>query len=251
MTTAHPLSNHVALVTGGSRGIGAAIARRLAQDGADVAIGYGTSAERAEALVTELKGLGVRAAAFQADQAVPAQVASLVKQVAEHFGKLDILVNNAGVFVVGGVGDAAPDLAAIERQHAINVGGVAAAVRAAAPLLSDNGRVITIGSGLGDHTPWPGLADYSATKAAVAAYSRGWARDLAPRGITVNTVQPGSTDTEMNPETSDFAAVQKAGIALGRFGRPEEIAAAVAFLARPDASFITGISLNVDGGLAA
>jgi len=251
MTTAKPLSNHVALVTGGSRGIGAAIARRLAQDGADVAIGYGSSAERAQALATELQGLGVRAAAFQADLAMPAQVASLVRHVAEHFGKLDILVNNAGVFVTGGVGDAAPDLAAIDRQHAINVGSVAAAVRAAVPLISDYGRIITIGSSAGDHSPWPGIADYSATKAAVAAYSRGWARDLAPRGITVNTVQPGSTDTEMNPASSDFAAVQKAGIPLGRFARPEEIAAAVAFLARPDASFITGISLNVDGGLAA
>ena len=250
-TEARPLSKKVALVTGGSRGIGAAIARRLAQDGADVAISYSASAERAQALVIELQGLGVRAIALQADQAVTSQVASLVKRVAEHFGKLDILVNNAGVFVTGGVGDAAPDVAAFDRQFAVNVGGVAAAVRAATPLISDYGRIITIGSSAGDHAPWPGIADYSATKAAVAAYSRGWARDLAPRGITVNTVQPGSTDTEMNPATSDFAAVQKAGIPLGRFGKPEEIAAAVAFLARPDASFITGISLNVDGGLAA
>jgi len=218
-----PLANKVALVTGGSRGIGAAIARRLAHDGADVAISYSTSADRADALVGELKDLSVRAAAFQADQADPVQVEALVNNTARHFGKLDILVNNAGVLVVGQVG--APD--------------------------SDDGRIISIGSGAADRTPWPGVADYSASKAAVSAYTRGWARDLAPRGITVNTVQPGSIDTEMNPQHGDFAAVQKAAIPLGRYGQPEEIAAAVAFLASADASFITGISLDVDGGAAA
>lgn len=246
-----PLANKVALVTGGSRGIGAAIARRLAHDGADVAISYSTSAARAEALVKELTDLGARAAAFRADQADPQQVEALVNQTALRFGKLDILVNNAGVLVVGQVGAPDSDLAALERQFAINVGGVAAAVRAAVPLINDHGRIISIGSATADRSPWPGVADYSATKAAVSAYTRGWARDLAPRGITVNTVQPGSVDTELNPQHGDFATVQKAAIPLARYGRPEEIAAAVAFLAGPDASFITGISLDVDGGAAA
>ena len=246
-----PLANKVALITGGSRGIGAAIARRLARDGADVAISYSASADRAEALVKELTDLGTRAAAFRADQADPLQVEALVNDAARRFGKLDILVNNAGVFVVGQVGAPDSDVAALERQFAINVGGVAAAVRAAVPLMSDHGRIISIGSAAADRTPWPGVADYSATKSAVSAYTRGWARDLAPRGITVNTVQPGSIDTEMNPQDGDFAAVQKAAIPLGRYGRPEEIAAAVAFLASADASFITGISLDVDGGAAA
>lgn len=246
-----PLANKVALVTGGSRGIGAAIARRLARDGADVAISYSASAASAEALAEELKGMGVRAAAFQADQAEPTQVEALVNNAARQFGKLDILVNNAGVFVVGQIGAPDIDLAALERQFAINVGGLAAAVRAAVPLMSDHGRIISIGSGAADRSPWPGVADYSATKAAVSAYTRGWARDLAPRDITVNTVQPGSIDTEMNPQDGDFAALQKSAIPLNRYGRPEEVAAAVAFLASADASFITGISLNIDGGAAA
>src|SRR5262245_46445719 len=167
-----PLADKVALVTGGSRGIGAAIARRLARDGAHVAISYSASADRAEALVKELKDLGARAAAFQADQADPIQVEALVNNAARHFGKLDILVNNAGVLVVGQVGSPDSDIAAVERQFAINVGGVAAAVRAAVPLISDHGRIISIGSGAADRTPWPGVADYSATKAAVSAYTR-------------------------------------------------------------------------------
>lgn len=202
------LAGKVALVTGASRGIGAATALGLARAGADVAISYAASAEKAQDIVKELKGFGVRAAAYRADQADPAQVAELVAAVARDFGRLDILVNNAGVIAMGQVGDPAADQAALDRQYAINLGGVVAAIRAAA-------------------------------------------RDLGPRGITVNVVQPGPTATDMNPDSGDFAASLKAETALGRYARPEEIASAIVFLAGPGASYITGTELTIDGGLNA
>lgn len=245
------LTGKVALVTGGSRGIGAAIAKALADDGADVAISYSASPDKAKTVVNELLGKGVRAHAFKADQANAKEVAALVKSVVERFGRLDILVNNAGVFVTGQVHDGANNLAELDRQFAVNVGGVAAAVRAAAPLMGDGGRIISIGSVVGDTSPFPGIADYSATKGAIAAYTRGWARDLGPRGITVNNVQPGPIDTDMNPaQNGEFSQTQKTMTALGRYGTAEEVAAAVAFLASPAASYITGANLNVDGGIA-
>jgi 3-oxoacyl-[acyl-carrier protein] reductase len=246
-----PLAGKTALVTGGSRGIGAAIARRLADDGANVAISYSSSDEQASILVHELKELGVQVAAFKADQGDAGQATSLIKAVVEQFGALDILVNNAGVLVYGLVSDAGADLAAIDKAFTVNVRGVAAAVRAAVPLMLDNARIISIGSGVGAQSVWQGMGDYAATKAAVAAYTRSWARDLATRGITVNTVAPGPIETEMNPAVGDFAEMERASVPMGRFGKPFEIAAAVAFLARPDASYITGITLIVDGGIAA
>ena len=245
------LAGKVALVTGGSRGMGAAIARALAEDGADVAISYAASAAKAEAVVRELEGSGVRAIAFQADQAVPSEVAGLVKAVVEHFGRLDILVNNAGISVNGVVGDPATSTADLDRLHTINFGGVVAAVRAAVPLMSDGGRIISIGSNLGQHSQFAGVADYSGTKAAVAGYARGLARDLGPRGITVNVVAPGPIDTDMNPADGPFADALRGYIALGRYGRAEEVGATVAFLASPGAGFITGATIAVDGGFNA
>jgi len=245
------LEGKVALVTGGSRGIGAAIAKALADDGANIAISYTSSASKAQDLVSELESKGVRAVAFQADQADSKQVEGLVNKVAEYFGRLDILVNNAGVAVTGLVGDPSNNLSEIERQFAINVGGVVTAVRTAVKYLGEGGRIISIGSVLGDHSPFPGMSDYSATKAAIAGYTRGWARDLGSKSITVNIVQPGPIDTDMNPSDSEQAAGQKALLALGRYGKPEEIAATVAFLASPGAAFITGTTINVDGGFNA
>ena len=246
-----PLAGKVALVTGGSRGIGAAIARRLAKDGASVAISYASSGDKAEAVVREVQAEGVRAAAFRADQADADAVAGLVRTVEAEFGRLDILVNNAGVFAMAPVDAEGVDSAALDRMLKVNVGGVAAAVRAAVKVMKGGGRIITVGSAIGTRVGFAGAADYAATKHAVAGYTKGWAHDLGPRNITVNAVQPGPIDTDMNPDSGDFAAAFKAGLPLKRYGKPEEVAAAVAFLASPDASYITGTTLNVDGGFVA
>jgi 3-oxoacyl-[acyl-carrier protein] reductase len=246
-----PLSGKVALVTGGSRGIGAAIVKRLAQDGADIVFSYRVSKPDAAAIAEEVEAAGRRAVAIRADQAIASEVQDLVQKAHAAFGKLDILVNSAGVFVAGMVGDPSADTTALDRQLDINVRGVVTAVRTAVPLLSDGGRIASIGTADASHrVPFPGVADYVTSKAAVAAYTRGWARDLGPRGITVNVVQPGPVNTDMTPREGPVAEMLKSMSAVGRFGEPEEIAAAVAFLVGPEAGYITGAVLNVDGGLS-
>jgi len=240
------LEGKVALVTGGSRGIGAAVALRLARDGADVAITYISSAERAAEVVRGIEKEGVRGLAVQADSADPVAVAAAVDHTAAELGRLDVLVNNAGVFPYGPF----EEVGAAELDHtlAVHVRSAFVAAQAASRHLGRGGRIISIGSNLAERAPFPGIALYAMTKSALLGYTRALARELGPRGITVNVVQPGSTDTDMNPADGDSAEHQRSLTALGRFQTADELAATVAHLAGPGGRTITGASLLVDAG---
>lgn len=244
------LIGKVALVTGGSRGLGAATAEALAEKGADVAISYVASAEKADVVVEKLRAKGVRALAIRSDQADLAAAKPLVEAVVAHFGRLDILVNNAGIAVQGKtVEDPELDTGNLDLQWRINVLGAVATTRAAAPRLSDGGRIVFIGSALGSRVAFPGVADYAGTKAAILGYAKGIGRDLGPRDITVNVVQPGIMPTDMAAGVADNLPDAIMDLhAIRRVATVEEVAATVCFLVGPDASYITGGVLDVSGG---
>lgn len=246
-----PLSGRVAIVTGGSRGIGAAIVRRLAGDGASVAFTYQSSSDAARALADELSTPEAPVVAIACDQADRAAVVAMVRSVHGRFGRLDILVNNAGVMILGPIDDPDRDQDEMDRQVMVNMLSAVAAVREAAGLMGEGGRIISLGSVSTQRSPFPGLGDYTATKAAMAAYTRSWARDLGPRGITANIIHPGAIDTEMNSAAGPFAHVLRDLTPLGRYARTEELANVVAFLAGPQSSYVNGAELLVDGGQAA
>jgi 3-oxoacyl-[acyl-carrier protein] reductase len=245
------LKEKVAFVTGGTRGMGQAIVKRLAAEGAVVAFTYVNSDEKAHAIVTEIEHSGGRALAMKADSAVRGAVEKAIDQVAAIYGKVDILVNNAAVSVGGPIETAADRTIDYDRQIDVNIRSVAEAVRVAQKYMPNGGRIINIGSVGGRRIGGPYMADYIATKAAIAAFGRGLAWDLAPRNITVNTVEPGAIDTDMMPDDPAIREAYINAIPLKRLGKPEEIAAMVNFLAGSEAGYITGSSFSVDGGITA
>ncbi|KOS04854.1 oxidoreductase [Flavobacterium akiainvivens] len=242
------LKGKVALVTGGSRGIGAGIVSRLAREGANVAFTYVSSKEKAEELKNELEKLEVSVLPIKADTGNQEQIDVAVKEVANAFGSIDILVNSSGLFITGQIDAADDNITQFRKQWDVNVHGAVYAVRSVLPYMGSGGRIINIGSTGGARTPYAGIGDYAATKAALGAYTRSWARDLGSRNITVNIIQPGLIDTDMNPADGPFSATMLQAVALGHYGEPEDIAGTVAFLAGNDAKYITGATLNVDGG---
>jgi 3-oxoacyl-[acyl-carrier protein] reductase len=245
-TQERPLAGKVALVTGGSRGIGAAIARRLAADGASVAVTYFKGADASASVVKEIERGGGKAIAIQADAADAEAVRNAVERTVATLGRLDVLVNNAGTVIPVPVEETTLD--DFDRVFAINVRGVFVATQAALKHMKSGGRIIMIGSCVGERVFMPGMAPYAATKGAVKMFTQGLARELGARGITVNNVQPGPIDTDLNPASGEWAGGQKAAVPLGRYGRADEVAALVAFVAGPESSYINGANLTVDGG---
>jgi 3-oxoacyl-[acyl-carrier protein] reductase len=243
------LAGKVAVVTGGSRGIGAAIVKRLAADGAKVAFTYARDAGAAASVVKEIERDGGEAVAIQADAADAAAVKTAVDKAVSTFGQLDILVNNAGTAIPKPFDEAT--LEEIDRVIDINIRGVYVATQAALKHMKSGGRIIMIGSAVGERVASPFLVPYAGTKGAVKMFSQALAREIGGRGITVNNVQPGPIDTDLNPASGDWAVPQKAATALNRYGRPEEIAAMVAFVAGPESSYVTAANLTVDGGMNA
>ena len=243
------IDGKIAFVQGGSRGIGAAIAKRLAADGATVVLTYSSSADKAAQLVAEIEAAGGKAQAVKADSADASALKAAIRNAAEAHGRIDILVNNAGVLAIAPLEDFT--LEDFDRTLAINVRSVFVATQEAARHMGQGGRVITIGSTNADRMPFGGGATYAMSKSALVGLTKGMARDLGARGITVNNVQPGPVDTDMNPDGSDFSGALKAMMALPRYGKVEEIASFVSYLAGPEAGYITGASLTIDGGFGA
>ncbi|MDJ1158086.1 3-oxoacyl-ACP reductase family protein [Rhizobium puerariae] len=245
----HPLTGKVALVTGGSRSIGAAIAKKLAVDGAAVAITYSASPDKAAQVVADIEAAGGKALAIAADAGSPEAVRAAVAKTVSAFGGIDILVNNAGVAVNAPIEDF--KFEDYERMIAVNVTGVFVATQEAVRHMTPGGRIIHIGSSMTRYAAFPTASVYTLTKGAITGFNRSLVRDLGPKGITVNTVHPGPTDTDMNPADGPVAAIVGPGMAIGRYGQPAEIASVVAFLASPDAAFVTGADIVADGGLTA
>ncbi len=244
-----PLSGKIALVSGGSRSIGAAIAKRLARDGAAVAITYSASPDKAQAVVDEIQVAGGRAIAIQADAGTPEAVRASVRQTVAELGGLDILVNNAGIAINAPIDEYR--LEDYQRMIDVNITGVFLATQEAVRHMKNGGRVIHIGSSMTRYAAFGTASVYTLTKGAVSGFNRSLARDVGPRGITVNTVHPGPTDTDMNPASGPVAQIVGPGLAIGRYGRPSEIASVVAFLSGPDGSFVTGADIVADGGFTA
>jgi 3-oxoacyl-[acyl-carrier protein] reductase len=240
------LEGKTAFVTGGSRGIGAAIAKRLAADGAKVAITYAKGADAAASVVKSIESAGGKAIAIQAEAADANAVKAAMEKTVATFGGLDVLVNNAGTAIPKKFEEAT--LEEFDRVIDINIRGTFIATQAALKHMNNGGRIISIGSCVGERMMTPGLAAYAATKGAIKMFTQGLAREVGDRGITVNNIQPGPIDTDLNPAAGDWATPQKANTALNRYGSVNDIAAMVAFVAGPEASYITGASLTVDGG---